>query len=100
MESSRKGKRTTYEKLLFKRMYAEFSKKYETSLDDLFCLMELKGAMGCFQDLDPRDFGADYDIVPIPIDGTPEADYWNVRTHSNDYNKYKNRYNRPNLPEE
>ena len=94
------SKRTTYEKLLFKMQYKEFSKKYETTLDDLLRLMEIKGMMGCFQNFDPRDFGADYDIVPIPLDGTPEADYWNVATRSNDYNKYKNRYNRPNLPEE
>lgn len=46
------------------------------SLTDCLTLMEAKAWMGAFQDFDPREFGADYDIVPIPEDGTPEAEFW------------------------
>ena len=38
--------------------------------------MERKGNMGSFQSFNPRDFGADYDIVPVPKDNTPEAEFW------------------------
>lgn len=48
----------------------------ELTLDDVLQLMLIKGRMGVFQSFNPRDFGADYDVVNIPKDGTPEADYW------------------------
>lgn len=47
-----------------------------TTIEDLLTLMEIKGKQGTFQSFNPRDFGADYDIVSIPKDGTPEADFW------------------------
>lgn len=46
------------------------------TIDDVLTLMEVKGQMGVFQSFDPRDFGADYDIVPVPQDNTPEAEFW------------------------
>lgn len=46
------------------------------TIDDVLTLMEVKGQMGAFQSFNPRDFGADYDIVPVPKDNTPEAEFW------------------------
>ena len=46
------------------------------TIDDVLTLMEVKGQMGVFQSFNPRDFGADYDIVPVPKDNTPEAEFW------------------------
>lgn len=46
------------------------------TIDDVLTLMEVKGKMGVFQSFNPRDLEADYDIVPIPKDNTPEAEFW------------------------
>ena len=48
------------------------------TLNDLLELMTLKSKLKSFQSFDPRDFGADYDIIPIPKDNTKEATYWNI----------------------
>lgn len=34
-----------------------------TKLDRLIMMMELAGILGKFKDLDPREFGADYDHI-------------------------------------
>lgn len=57
------------------KKWCQLHKDY-MSLDDFFTLMETKAWMGVFQDFNPREFGADYDIVSIPEDGTPEAEFW------------------------
>lgn len=46
------------------------------TLDDVFQLMAIKAKFGHFQSLNPRDFGADYDMVPIPREDTKEASFW------------------------
>lgn len=46
------------------------------TIDDVLTLMEVKGKMGIFQSFNPKDFGADYDFIPIPEDNTPEAEFW------------------------
>lgn len=56
-----------------------------TTINDVLTLMEIKGKQGTFQSFDPRDFGADYDIVSIPKDGTPEADFWLTGIKYTDY---------------
>lgn len=74
-EYERKKRLMEYERKL-KRLN---SKRFETkgmTLEELFTLMEVKGQMGVFQSFNPRDFGADYDIVPVPRDNTPGAEFW------------------------
>jgi hypothetical protein len=48
----------------------------DATIDDVLKLMEIKARQLVFQSFNPRDFGADYDIVSIPKDNTPEADFW------------------------
>lgn len=57
------------------------------TIDDVLTLMEIKASTGAFQTFDPRDFGADYDFVPVPLDGTPEADYWMIGSKYTDQNE-------------
>ena len=45
--------------------------------------------MGVFQSFDPREFGADYDIVNIPRDTDENAAFWNVGSQINDYQNDK-----------
>ena len=55
------------------------SSRWESStatIFDVLKLMEIKSKQLVFQSFDPKDFGADYDIVSIPKDNTPEADFW------------------------
>lgn len=49
-----------------------------SELKDLLNLMLIKGRMGCFQDIDPRELGANYDLIPIPADNTEESRYWGI----------------------
>lgn len=82
-------RKTTYQKLLerreFEKRYVEYQSRYETTLDELLQLMLIKGKMGVFQSFDPREFGADYDIVNIPRDTDENAAFWNVGSQINDY---------------
>lgn len=82
-------RKTTYQKLLekreFEKRYAEYQSQYETTLDELLQFMLIKGKMGVFQSFDPREFGADYDIVDIPKDTDKDAAFWNVGSQINDY---------------
>lgn len=86
-------RKTTYQKLLerreFEKRYAEYQSRYETTLDELLQLMLIKGKMGVFQSFDPREFGADYDIVNIPRDTDKDAAFWNVGSQINDYQNDK-----------
>lgn len=79
----------TKKELELKKRKQDYDRQYEslnaphsktesvnTSINDLLKFMELMSQTGVFQSFDPRDFGADYDIVPIPKDGTPEAKFW------------------------
>lgn len=55
------------------------SSRWESSsatIFDVLKLMEIKSKQLVFQSFNPKDFGADYDIVSIPKDNTPEADFW------------------------
>lgn len=54
-----------------------------TTIEEFLKFMELKAKMGIFQSFDPRDFGADYDIVSIPLDNTPEYEYWFGESNNN-----------------
>lgn len=76
-----------YERLLAKKRYEKYLKDHpnQMRLEDLFKFMEIKGKMGIFQSFNPRDFGADYDIVSVPKDNTPEADYWMIGSKYTDY---------------
>ena len=47
-----------------------------STIFDVLKLMEIKSQMGVFQSFDPKDFGADYDIVPIPKDNSNDAEFW------------------------
>ena len=69
---------TAYQKMIDNRSVENWIKAHPDSitLDELFQFMLIKGKMGTFQSFDPKDFGANYDLVPIPRDGTPEAEYW------------------------
>lgn len=66
----------------YDRLYKKLNQRHHKSeavgvtIDEFLKFMELKANTGIFQSFDPRDFGADYDIVPIPKDGTPEAEFW------------------------
>lgn len=43
------------------------------TIEDVLVLMEIKSKSGAFSCINPRDLGADYDLVPIPNDDDP---YW------------------------
>ena len=62
----------------YQRLIKKWNKDHNSkrTLDDVFQLMLIKGRMGAFQSFDPKDFGADYDQVPLPKDGTDEAEFW------------------------
>lgn len=78
---------TAYERLLAKERYEKYLKEHpnQMRLEELFTFMEIKGKMGIFQSFNPRDFGADYDIVSVPKDNTSEADYWMIGSKYTDY---------------
>lgn len=59
-----------------KRLTNEKNQDSKKTIEDLLQLMELKASMGTFQSFNPKDFGADYNLVPIPKDETLEANYW------------------------
>lgn len=70
---------TAYKRAIEKNELEKMKKQQpgrKTSIDKLLKLMEVKGQMGAFQSFNPRDFGADYDIVPVPKDNTTEAEFW------------------------
>lgn len=87
MEMSERTFNSAYQKLLIKREAERLRRQWdrehpgETTLEDLFEMMAIKGRMGIFQSFDPKEFGADYDIVPVPRDGTDEAEFWFGERH-------------------
>lgn len=76
-------------KMEYEREYKRLNQPHHSSeavgmtIDDFLKFMELKAQTGIFQSFDPRDFGADYDIVPIPRDNTSEYEYWFGESNNN-----------------
>ena len=78
---------TAYNRAILKREAERAKKKWmrthpdSLTIDDFLRFMEIKSQMGIFQSFDPKEFGGDYEIVSIPKDGTPEAEFWFGKGH-------------------